>query len=83
MNNLLDMYTMISNHIVYNLFPGLPQSLTFACCQAIANANEGDMEREIELPEHITFGGKTTCPTHALIDFARLESFLDQDQWEW
>ena len=67
-------------HLSSNHYPAIPSVMIEPCAQAIANANAGDWDSEIQLPNGVLWrGGSTTCPTSALIEYAHLESFLDSD----
>lgn len=74
-----DYDTALSWHLSSNHYPPIPQAMIEPCKTAIANANAGDWDTRITLPDGISWRGETTCPTHALIEHAHLHSFLDDD----
>lgn len=68
--------------LVNNHYPPVPSSMVKICVDAIDSANEGDWDKEIELPEGVLWKGKTKAPAYAIIeshhlDFWIIESELD------
>jgi hypothetical protein len=47
------------------------------CIEAIDAAYDEDYNREIEMPEGITYKGKTTAPAHAIINQHHLNWFIE------
>ena len=69
-------------HLASNHYPPIPSKMIDACAEAIGNANHGDWDAEVLLPEGVLWQGLESCPTYALIEHAHLASFLDDDGWE-
>lgn len=67
-------------HLSSNHYPAIPSVMIESCLEAIANANAGEWDKVIALPDGVLFRDESSCPTHALIEYAHLESFLDSDE---
>ncbi|NDB08483.1 MAG: hypothetical protein EBX97_07440 [Actinobacteria bacterium] len=72
--------TALRWHLQSNHYPPIPSVMIEPCKVAIANANAGEWHAEIQLPDGILWRGNTTCPTHALIEHAHLDGFLDDNE---
>lgn len=81
---LADIRTALSWHLSSNHYPPIPLVMLEPCLQAISNAELEDWNAEITLPDGILWRGSATCPTHALIEHAHLDSFisLDDDHYD-
>jgi len=51
-----------------------------ACVEAIDNANEGEWDKLVQLPEGVGYRGRTVAPTKAIIEQHHLDSFLDDTE---
>lgn len=69
-------------HLSSNHYPSIPSVMIEPCVEAIANANAGEWDKVITLPDGVVWRGQTTCPTHALIEYAHLDTFLDGDDYD-
>src|SRR5512139_2014735 len=67
-------YNLRCNH-----YPPLPLSLIPACKQAIENANMGEWEERVQLPDGISWRGQTSAPTSECVCGWHLEWFLQSD----
>lgn len=67
-------------HLSSNHYPSIPSVMIEPCVQAIENANAGDYDAVITLPDGVLWRGNATCPTHALIEWAHLDAFLNADE---
>ena len=76
-DSVLDLETQLGYHLQGNHYPPVPLSMVQPCIEAIDAAYDEDYNREIEMPEGITYKGKTTAPAHAIIDQHHLEWFID------
>ncbi len=77
MSERLDMETALTWHLQHNHYPPVPTSMVETCITAINHANmEGDWHDEIELPEGITYRGRTTAPVYAIIEQHHLDAWL-------
>lgn len=78
----LDLHTMIHWHLTGNHFPPVPTSMVEPCIEAINAVNEGDYDREVELPEGVTYKGRDTAPAWAIVDQHHLDTFLQREDEE-
>ena len=76
-DSVLDLETQLGYHLQGNHYPPVPLSMVQPCIEAIDAAYDEDYNREIEMPEGITYKGKTTAPAHAIINQHHLEWFID------
>ena len=65
-------------HLQYNHYPPIPLSMMKVCQNAIKNANEGNWNKSVRLPEGILYKGRyKNAPTSDIIESHHLDSFLD------
>jgi hypothetical protein len=76
-DSVLDLETQIGYHLQGNHYPPVPLSMVQPCIEAIDAAYDEDYNREIEMPEGITYKGKTTAPAHAIINQHHLNWFIE------
>ena len=69
----------IGMHLRGNHYPPVPLSMVQPCIEAIDAYYEDDAMREIEMPEGITYKGRTTAPAYAIIEQHHLDAWLPQD----
>ncbi len=69
----------IGMHLQGNHYPPVPLSMVQPCIDAIDAYYEDDAMREIEMPEGITYKGRTTAPAYAIIEQHHLDAWLPQD----
>lgn len=75
----LDLSESIRIHLVGNHYPPVPASMVPVCISAIHSYNEnGNGDELIELPEGISWRGKTSAPVWAIIDSHHLESWCNE-----
>ena len=75
----------IGYHLQGNHYPPVPLSMVQPCIEALDAAREMDAMRQIEMPEGITYKGKTHAPAWAIIEQHHLDAWLPQDEadyWE-
>ena len=75
----------IGYHLQGNHYPPVPLSMVQPCIEALDAARDMDAMRQIEMPEGITYKGKTTAPAWAIIEQHHLDAWLPQDEadyWE-
>jgi hypothetical protein len=70
----------LEQHLHYNHYPPVPLSMVKPCMKAIENANAGDWDKKVRLPEGITYKDKKFAPTSAIIEFNNLDWFLEEDE---
>jgi len=73
--------TALSWHLTSNHFPPVPTTMVQPCVEAINNANAGEWDKMVQLPDGVGYRGMTSAPTHAIVEQHHLESFLDDDEW--
>jgi hypothetical protein len=76
-DSVLDLETQLAYHLQGNHYPPVPLSMVQPCIEAIDAAYDEDYNREIEMPEGITYKGKTTAPAHAIINQHHLNWFIE------
>jgi hypothetical protein len=69
----------IEFHLTSNHFPPVPTIMADACLEAIDNANAGEWDKMVSLPEGVGYRGLTVAPTQAIIEQHHLESFLEEE----
>lgn len=70
----------IGMHLRGNHYPPVPLSMVQPCIDAIDAYHDEDYQREIELPEGITWRDKTSAPASAIVDAHHLSAWLPE--WE-
>lgn len=73
----IELRQALSWHLAGNFYPPISADMIDPCIEAIQNANEGEWEKLVSLPEGVGYRGLTVAPTQAIIEQHRLESFLD------
>ena len=72
----------LAYHLQANHYPPVPVSMVDACIEAIDAYYEEDFDREINLPEGISWRGQDTAPAHAIIDAHHLDAWLPQVDYD-
>ena len=72
----LDLSTAIGIHLSANHYPPVPQSMVLPCIEALEAYWEDETDREIKMPEGITYKGLDTAPAWAVIEQHHLEAWL-------
>ena len=70
----------IAMHLRVNHYPPVPTSMVQPCIDAIDAYWEEDLNREIELPEGVSWRGSTTAPAYAIIDAHHLSQWCQEDE---
>jgi hypothetical protein len=70
----------VSWHLQTNHYPPVPTSMVAPCIEAINAYHDEDYDREITLPEGVSYRGRTTAPASALVDAHHLDSWLDSNE---
>ena len=76
----LSLEDSIAIHLTSNHYPPVPRSMVKPCIDAIDAYWENDYNREINLPEDITYQGKTSAPAHAIVDAHHLDAWLMEEE---
>lgn len=71
----------IGMHLRTNHYPPVPLSMVEPCIEAIDAGNEGDIDREIEMPEGVSYRGNTTAPAWAIIEQHHLDSWIEREEY--
>lgn len=69
----------ISWHLTSNHYPPIPTSMVPTCIEAIDNANAGEWDKLISLPEGVGWRGLTAAPTSAIVEGHHLESWIEDE----
>jgi len=75
-----DLEEGIKIHLKTNHYPPVPESMVPVCLEAIDAANEGDWDRDIDLPEGVMFRGLTTAPADAIVEQHHLEFWIIESE---
>lgn len=78
-SDLIDLDTQIRIHLTSNHYPPVPASMTQACLDAIDAWWDEDYNREISLPEGVSYRGNTTAPASAIVEAHHLDAWLPQE----
>ena len=77
----LDLETAIGYHLQGNHYPPVPLSMVQPCIEAINAVNDNsDWNKEIELPEGVSWRGNTHAPAHAIIEAHHLSEWIIEDE---
>lgn len=77
----LSMEDSIAIHLQANHYPPVPRSMVQPCIDAIDAYWEDDFNRQIELPEGVSWRGETTAPAYAIIEAHHLEAWCSEDEY--
>ena len=72
----------INTHLQYNFYPPVPSSMVQPCIEAIDAYLEEDFDRQIEMPQGVSYRGSDYAPAHAIVEQHRLDSWLEQEYYE-
>ena len=70
----------IGYHLQGNHYPPVPLSMVEPCIEAIDAYYEDDFNKEIEMPEGITYKGRTTAPAWAIVEQHHLSAWLPENE---
>jgi len=73
----LDLEKQLAYHLQGNHYPPVPLSMVQPCIDAIDAAYDEDYDREIEMPEGVSYKGLTTAPAWAIIEQHHLDWFIN------
>lgn len=68
----------IGMHLQGNHYPPVPLIMVAPCIEAIDAYYEEDFNKEIEMPEGVSYKGKTTAPAWAIIEQHHLNAWLPE-----
>ena len=72
----LDLSTAIGIHLSANHYPPVPASMVTPCIEALEAYWEDETDREIAMPEGVSYKGLDTAPAWAVIEQHHLEAWL-------
>ena len=70
----------ISLHFQTNCYPPIPQQMVPTAIEALDNANEGEWNKMVRLPEGVTFRGYDEVSTANVIDSYRLSYWVVESE---
>ena len=77
----LDLENQIAIQLRSNHYPPVPLSMVQPCIEAINAVNDNsDWNKEIELPEGVSWRGNTHAPAHAIIEAHHLSEWIIEDE---
>jgi hypothetical protein len=68
----------IGYHLQGNHYPPVPLTMVEPCIEAIDAYYAEDYDLEIEMPEGVSYRGKTTAPAWAIIEQHHLQAWLPE-----
>ena len=74
--NVLDIRQSIAIQLRSNHYPPVPLSMVEPCIEAIYACSDEDYDKEIPLPEGVTWRGKDTAPAQAIVEGHHLHAWL-------
>lgn len=75
---ILDLESAIKLHLTANHYPPVPFSMVKPCIDALDAYYEDDFNKEIDMPEGVTYKGRTTAPAYAIIEQHHLHAWLPE-----
>ena len=62
-------------HLSANHYPPVPQSMVQPCVEAIFAVNDWNADKDIELPEGVSYKGSPTAPAWAIVEQHHLDAW--------
>ena len=79
----LDLERQLAYHLQGNHYPPVPLSMVQPCIDAIDAAYDEDYDREIAMPEGVSYKGSNVAPAWAVIEQHHLDWFITPvDEYE-
>ncbi len=72
----LDLEKQLAYHLQGNHYPPVPLSMVQPCIDAIDAAYDEDYDREIAMPEGVSYKGSNVAPAWAIIEQHHLHWFI-------
>ena len=76
-NGDITLETAIGWHLTSNHYPPIPSSMTQPCIDAIDAAIADDWDKEIPLPNGVSYQGKSTAPAWTIVMQHHLEPWIE------
>jgi hypothetical protein len=77
----ISLESAIGMHLQGNHYPPVPLSMVQPCIEAIDAYYDEDFDKEIEMPEGVSYRGKTTAPAWAIIEQHHLSAWLPEEEY--
>ena len=81
-NTEISLEQQITWHLQGNHFPPVPVSMVTPCIEAIDAFWEDDLDKEIDLPEGVTYRGQQTAPAREIIINHHLDAWCEDEYLE-
>ncbi len=78
----VDLHTQIRTQLTHNHYPPVPTSMVEPCIEAIGKCNDDEQFELVDLPEGVTWRGRTQCPAYAIVEAHHLKPWLNQEEDE-
>jgi len=78
----LSLEDQILVHLTSNHYPPVPKVMVEPCIEAIDNANAGDWDKMIKMPEGVSYKGESEAPTDAMVEQHHLEFWIIESELE-
>ncbi len=75
-DSVLDLETQLAYHLQGNHYPPVPLSMVQPCIDAINAAYDEDYDREIAMPQSVSYKGSNVAPAWAIIEQHHLDWFI-------
>ena len=69
-------------HLTSNHYPPVPKFMVEPCIEAIDNANAGEWDKMVQLPEGVLFKGENEAPTSDMVEQHHLEFWIVESELE-
>ena len=76
----LSMERAIGYHLQGNHYPPVPLSMVQPCLDAIQAYWEDELNREIAMPEGVSYRGRDTAPAWAIIEQHHLDAWISHEE---
>ena len=73
---ILDLDSSLKFHLQANHYPPVPVTMVQPCIDAIDAYHDEDYDRQIELPDGISWRGLHTAPASAIVEAHHLDAWL-------
>jgi hypothetical protein len=67
-------------HLTANHYPPVPVEMVPICIEAIDEANEGNWDKMIKLPEGISWRGEAMSPVYAIVEAHHLDTWIIESE---
>lgn len=78
---ILDLNSSLAMHLQANHYPPVPTSMVQPCIDAIDAYHDEDYNREIKLPDGVSWRGMDTAPASAIAEAHHLDAWLPHAHW--